>query len=345
MDGTDRDVGFCRLPATQLSVDSCVRPQSGYTLLDCPPKNCSWSRTRIAVGDFGLARWQPDGEKGVETRVIGTFGKADVYSFGVVLVELVTGRKAVDLNRPKGQHCLTEWVSFGTHYEAYAIDELVDPQLGSNYSENEVYCMLHAASLCIRRDPQARPRMSQVSNIWCFGYLKVMLWIQANCWDLGLMQAAGSEESGWITSYNNMNSNSGPLCITLGVIWCFLNTRIRVLCRPDLTWQIRWSCDVAFHKINSVSTELDGLNLRIACNVVDFQHIDADHMRWHVGHLLMFLQRVLGLKHDTSLSSYRPSWLSAAMVEFSGLLNFDLAHTETKQQTSNLKHILADDLG
>ncbi|KAG8077253.1 hypothetical protein GUJ93_ZPchr0007g6262 [Zizania palustris] len=77
------------------------------------------------VGDFGLARWQPDGDMGVETRVIGTFGylapeyaqsgqiteKADVYSFGVVLVELVTGRKAVDINRPKGQQFLTEWVS------------------------------------------------------------------------------------------------------------------------------------------------------------------------------------------------------------------------------------------
>jgi serine/threonine protein kinase len=37
--------------------------------------------------------------------------KADVYSFGVVLVELVTGRKAVDINRPKGQQFLTEWVS------------------------------------------------------------------------------------------------------------------------------------------------------------------------------------------------------------------------------------------
>lgn len=36
--------------------------------------------------------------------------KADVYSFGVVLVEIVTGRKAVDINRPKGQQCLTEWV-------------------------------------------------------------------------------------------------------------------------------------------------------------------------------------------------------------------------------------------
>ncbi|KAM7483829.1 hypothetical protein LguiB_008412 [Lonicera macranthoides] len=129
------------------------------------------------VGDFGLARWQPDGDMGVETRVIGTFGylapeyaqsgqitdKADVYSFGVVLVELVTGRKAVDLTRPKGQQCLTEWAR--PLLEENAIDELVDPQLGDSYSEQEVYCMLQAASLCIRRDPHLRPRMSQVLRI------------------------------------------------------------------------------------------------------------------------------------------------------------------------------------
>ncbi|EPS64404.1 hypothetical protein M569_10373, partial [Genlisea aurea] len=126
------------------------------------------------VGDFGLARWQPDGEKGIETRVIGTFGylapeyaqsgqiteKADVYSFGVVLVELVTGRKAVDLNRPKGQQCLTEWAR--PLLEAQAVDELVDPRLGTDYSEHEILPMLHAASMCLSRDPQERPRMSQV---------------------------------------------------------------------------------------------------------------------------------------------------------------------------------------
>lgn len=63
----------------------------------------------------------------METRIIGTFGylapeyvqsgqvteKADVYSFGVVLMELVTGRKAIDITRPKGQQCLTEWVRAG----------------------------------------------------------------------------------------------------------------------------------------------------------------------------------------------------------------------------------------
>lgn len=129
------------------------------------------------VGDFGLARWQPDGDKGVETRVIGTFGylapeyaqsgqiteKADVYSFGVVLIELVTGRKAIDINRPKGQLCLTEWAR--PLLEDYAVDELIDPRLGNYFSEQEVCCMLHAASLCIRRDPDERPKMSQVLRI------------------------------------------------------------------------------------------------------------------------------------------------------------------------------------
>ncbi|KAL3528637.1 hypothetical protein ACH5RR_007959 [Cinchona calisaya] len=151
------------------------------------------------VGDFGLARWQPDGDTGVETRVIGTFGylapeyaqsgqitdKADVYSFGVVLVELVTGRKAVDLNRPKGQHCLTEWAR--PLLEEYAIDELVDPRLGNQYSEHEVYCMLRAASMCIRRDPQMRPRMSQV--LWMLDGDVVM--------DSSQMSAPGYDVGGW----------------------------------------------------------------------------------------------------------------------------------------------------
>ncbi|KAK6944849.1 LOW QUALITY PROTEIN: Serine-threonine/tyrosine-protein kinase, catalytic domain [Dillenia turbinata] len=132
------------------------------------------------VGDFGLARWQPDGDTGVETRVLGTFGylapeyaqsgqiteKADVYSFGVVLLELVTGRKAIDINRPKGQQCLTEWAR--PLIEDHAIDELVDPRLENCYSEQEIHCMLSCAFLCIQRDPHSRPRMSQV---WGFEML------------------------------------------------------------------------------------------------------------------------------------------------------------------------------
>lgn len=41
---------------------------------------------------------------------------------------------------------------------------MVDPRLEKRYSETEVICMIHTASLCIRRDPHLRPRMSQVKK-------------------------------------------------------------------------------------------------------------------------------------------------------------------------------------
>ncbi|KAG0454683.1 hypothetical protein HPP92_023975 [Vanilla planifolia] len=129
------------------------------------------------VGGFGLAMWQPDGNLGEKTQVIETFGyvapecaqiaqfteKSDIYSFGIVLLELVTGRRALDINQTKGQQCLTDWAR--PFLKESAIEELVDPQLGNSYSEHELICMLNAASLCINRDPGCRPRISQVLRI------------------------------------------------------------------------------------------------------------------------------------------------------------------------------------
>jgi len=36
--------------------------------------------------------------------------KSDVYSYGVVLLELLTGRKPVDMSQPTGQENLVTWV-------------------------------------------------------------------------------------------------------------------------------------------------------------------------------------------------------------------------------------------
>ena len=37
--------------------------------------------------------------------------KVDVFSFGVLVLEIVSGRKNVDMEKPSGQQYLLEWVS------------------------------------------------------------------------------------------------------------------------------------------------------------------------------------------------------------------------------------------
>lgn len=77
------------------------------------------------LSDFGLAKLGPTGGKDhVSTRVMGTYGycapeyaltgqlttKSDVYSFGVVLLEIISGRRAIDVARPTGEQNLVSWV-------------------------------------------------------------------------------------------------------------------------------------------------------------------------------------------------------------------------------------------
>lgn len=76
--------------------------------------------------DYGLAKIGGGGNKmHVSPRVMGTYGycapeyertgeltlKSDVYSFGVVLLELITGRRAIDTTRQPEEQNLVSWVN------------------------------------------------------------------------------------------------------------------------------------------------------------------------------------------------------------------------------------------
>ncbi|KAJ4714431.1 Receptor-like kinase [Melia azedarach] len=128
------------------------------------------------VADFGLAKLSSDTNTHVSTRVMGTFGylapeyassgklseKSDVFSYGVMLLELITGRKPVDMTMMEDS--LVDWARplMNTALEDGNYDELVDPRLERNYPTHEMARMVACAAAAIRHSARKRPKMSQI---------------------------------------------------------------------------------------------------------------------------------------------------------------------------------------
>ncbi|XP_016188973.1 receptor-like serine/threonine-protein kinase ALE2 isoform X7 [Arachis ipaensis] len=128
------------------------------------------------VSDFGLARTAADEEnRHISTRVMGTFGyvapeyamtghllvKSDVYSYGVVLLELLTGRKPVDMSQAPGQENLVAWARpLLTSKEG--LEAIIDPSLGTDVPWDSVAKVAAIASMCVQPEVSDRPFMGEV---------------------------------------------------------------------------------------------------------------------------------------------------------------------------------------
>ncbi|KAG5021307.1 hypothetical protein JHK85_017649 [Glycine max] len=87
--------------------------------------------------------------------------KSDVYSYGVVLLELLTGRKPVDLSQPPGQENLVTWVRpLLTSKEG--LQMIVDPFVKPNISVDIVVKVAAIASMCVQPEVSQRPFMGEV---------------------------------------------------------------------------------------------------------------------------------------------------------------------------------------
>lgn len=141
--------------------------KGGNILLDAHFNAC--------LADFGLARFTPEGVTHISTRAAGTFGyvapeytfydqvteKSDVYSFGVVLLELISGRKA--LQNVEDFVLVSDW--------AWALvkdgkwREVLDPKMDNRGSDEDMERFVMVALLCGHPRVACRPTITTALKI------------------------------------------------------------------------------------------------------------------------------------------------------------------------------------
>lgn len=92
--------------------------------------------------------------------------KVDVYAFGVVLMELVTGRKAVDETMSDEICHLATWFRRASIFKenmVNCIDQVLD--IDDEVTLESVFKVVELACHCTAYDPFQRPDMSYVVNV------------------------------------------------------------------------------------------------------------------------------------------------------------------------------------
>lgn len=91
--------------------------------------------------------------------------KVDVFSFGVILMELITGRKALDESQPEESMHLVTWFR-RMHINKDTFRKAVDPTVDINEETlASISTVAELAGHCCAREPYQRPDMGHAVNV------------------------------------------------------------------------------------------------------------------------------------------------------------------------------------
>ena len=92
--------------------------------------------------------------------------KVDVYSFGVILMELITGRRAIDESQPEESLHLVTWFRRMHMNKDMFLKVVVDPNIDlDDETLADVSTVAELAVHCTAREPYQRPDMGHAVNV------------------------------------------------------------------------------------------------------------------------------------------------------------------------------------
>ncbi|CAN8237105.1 unnamed protein product [Cochlearia groenlandica] len=87
--------------------------------------------------------------------------KSDTYALGVLLLELLTGRKAFDSSRPRGEQLLVKWAATRLH-DRRSLEQMIDRGIAGTFSSRTASQFADIISLCTQAVKEFRPAVSEI---------------------------------------------------------------------------------------------------------------------------------------------------------------------------------------
>ncbi|GAU20413.1 hypothetical protein TSUD_12310 [Trifolium subterraneum] len=91
--------------------------------------------------------------------------KVDIYSYGVILMEMITGRRAIENSQPEENIHLVAWFR-RMLLNKDSFDKVIDPAMNINEEGlKSLWTIAGLASQCCAREPHQRPNMGHIVNV------------------------------------------------------------------------------------------------------------------------------------------------------------------------------------